>query len=136
MAKETDTIVLVHMPTIDCHFSRPEHTVPTTRMLRTERQQAMNFHKEKVIAPPRPSLSLEEYQRLYEDAVTRKSRVVNLYKSLGYNVHCGEIPSYVDVCSRMMENYSKTLRYCRKIERVLNTSYHPMHRWALPMCLC
>lgn len=75
-------------------------------------------------------MSFEEYQRLYDEAVSRKSRVVNLYKSLGYNVQCGEIPTYLDVTARAMENYSKMLRYYRKVVQVLgpDQNYNPMKR--------
>jgi hypothetical protein len=91
LAKESDTIIVVHVPTL----RPPWDTIDSDGPLSVTAGQAAT----------RGSLTRKQYDDCVRDMQRRRDALVELYRTVGYNLLCAAPPSYVDYARHILETY-------------------------------
>lgn len=86
LAKESDSITVVHVPHIDLS--------DMLTIVKTE-------SKRNTVS----SLTFAHFQQLQQIMLQRKDRLVALYKTVGYNLLIGPMPTYLQIAQRVMDSY-------------------------------
>lgn len=99
LAKESDTIIVVHVPTL----RPPWDTVDDNGNSNSGNSSDGTTTSDQ--AATRGSLTRKQYDDCVRDMQRRRDALVDLYRTVGYNLLCAAPPSYVDYARHILETY-------------------------------
>jgi hypothetical protein len=114
LSKETDSIVIVHIPTLRLADLHPN-----------QQHYGQTNHRQE-----QACISLQQFQIMEKAMFKRKDEIVNLYRNLGYNILCGKSLDFVTYAQHVMDLYSSSNALKREAFEVLGTetNQHPFDR--------
>jgi hypothetical protein len=116
LAKENDQIYLVYIPMISfwelyeeefAQQQEEETNNPFSSVLPTPSTHKLLSNR----FMTKSSLPYQQYLLLVQRIEQKIERLQATYRSYGYNIILGEIPDYLEVTQRIMNNYSVMMRY-------------------------
>jgi hypothetical protein len=120
LAKECDSIYLVHIPTIH-YWDLEDPNAPSYHSYNPNNpsQPQQHIHKTPYISDnryiTRATMTYQQYRSLLASAHARTERIASHYRNLGYNVITSDLTSYFELTERIMKNYSLQMRYNKEL---------------------
>jgi hypothetical protein len=123
MAKESDTIIVLHIP-CTAHLS---HCNSDYFAFHHQQKQSQNTGSSSEInsyRPPNPSLTrltASMHKALHAASIQRREQILAHYRSLGYNVYCTDTrskTSAIDAVTQASKLYSEHLGYAAEISEI------------------
>jgi hypothetical protein len=122
LAKENDQIYLVYIPMISFWELYEEEFSQQQQQAQQQEEEANNPFSSVLPTPSthkllsnrfvtKSSLPYQQYLLLVQRIEQKIERLQATYRSYGYNIILGEIPDYLEVTQRIMNNYSVMMRY-------------------------
>lgn len=93
LAKDSDSIIIVHVPVLRLTdaFDNSQSSSPSVKTL--------------------SALNMEQFQRMHDAALQRQENVLSLYRQLGYNVLCSELPKFLSQVQWCASTSAQTKRW-------------------------